>query len=162
MDEWVEVTVEVPGGSRNKYERSRDGDLRLDRVLFSSVHYPADYGIVEGTRGEDGEPLDALVLISQPTFPGCHVPARVVGVLDTRDRRGVDHKLLCVAAGDPHFDGVEDIGDVGPHWLRQIEHFFATYKDLEVDETEVVGWEGAEAAERILEAARDLSSEVLP
>ena len=93
--EAVEVIVEVPKGSRNKYARQPNGSMRLDRVLYSSVHYPADYGVVDGTLAEDGEPLDALVLISEPTFVGCHVPARIIGVLDTRDSRGVDHKLVC-------------------------------------------------------------------
>ena len=149
----IEVIVETPRGSRNKYGWSGD-HLRLNRVLFSSVHYPADYGIVPGTRAEDGASLDALVLISEPTFPGCHVPVRVVGVLDTRDRRGVDHKLLCVAGGDPRFNSVRDLPDLDPHWLREIETFFATYKDLEGEVSDVVGWSDAGTAHRVLAEAR--------
>jgi inorganic pyrophosphatase len=166
VSERVEVTVEVPKGSRNKYTRMPDGAMRLDRVLYSSVHYPADYGIVEGTRDEDGGPLDALVLITEATFAGCHVPARVIGVLDTRDSRGVDHKLLCVPAGDPHFENVQDIVDVEPNWLREIETFFSTYKTLEGEDVDVVAWGNAETASAILQAAwaagRAPTTELLP
>ena len=153
-DEPIEVVVETPRGSRNKYGWTPSGYLRLNRVLYSAVHYPADYGIVEGTRDEDGASLDALILISEPTFPGCHVPVRLIGVLETHDRRGVDHKLLCVPLGDPRFNSVHDLLDLDPHWLREIETFFATYKDLEAEDSEVVGWSDATAAHRVLAEAR--------
>src|SRR5579872_7041056 len=114
----VDVFVEIPQGSRNKYEydpvRKR---IFLDRVLFASIYYPTDYGFVLDTLAEDGDPLDALVVMNEPTFPGCIVPARPIGVLNMHDEKGPDDKLLLVPTGDPRFDPITDIADLSPHWL---------------------------------------------
>jgi inorganic pyrophosphatase len=152
----VEVVVEIPRGSRNKYEFDKErGVLLLDRVLYSSVHYPTDYGYIAGTLGEDGDPLDALVTVNEPTFPGCHIVARPIGILDMRDEKGPDHKVLAVPLGDPRFRSISGLKDLDSHWLREIENFFQTYKALEDKWTEVVGWEGTAAADRIIRAARE-------
>jgi inorganic pyrophosphatase len=154
--ELVEVVIEIPSGSRNKYEFDhRRGRYVLDRVLYSSVHYPCDYGFLEGTLAEDGDPLDVLVVISAPTFPGCVVRARPVGVLDMADDKGHDHKVLAVAHDDPRWEGIESLEDLSPHWLVEIENFFKTYKTLERRKTDVRGWLGTEDAWRIIEDAAD-------
>jgi inorganic pyrophosphatase len=159
-EDTIEVLVEIPKGSRNKYERDpASGLLRLDRVLYASVHYPAEYGFVIGTRAPDGEPLDALVIVHEPTFPGCVVPARPIGLLDTRDEQGIDHKILAVPIGDPRFDGIRDLGDLEAHWLVEIEHFFASYKLLEGIATDVLGWQGATAARTFIAACRTAAEE---
>jgi inorganic pyrophosphatase len=147
----VEVVVEIPRGSRNKYEYDEEaGVFRLDRVLASAVHYNFDYGFIEGTRAGDGDHTDALLLIDEPTFPGCRVWARPIGGLEMRDDMGEDFKVLCVAVADPHQAHVEDLDQVRPHRLVEIEHFFNTYKMLESKETDVVGWRDAERARRVL------------
>jgi inorganic pyrophosphatase len=150
----IEVTVEIPSGSRNKYEydhvRQR---FVLDRVLYSSVHYPADYGFIEGSMAEDGDPLDVLVLIAEPTFAGCVVRARPVGVLDMTDDKGHDYKILAVAHDDPRWDRVGSMEDVSPHRLLEIENFFKTYKTLEKRATDVEGWLGIADAWRIIDEA---------
>jgi inorganic pyrophosphatase len=143
----VDVFVEIPKGSRAKYELDkRSGRIRLDRVLFSSVHYPADYGFVVDTIAGDGDPLDALVVVEEPTFPGCIVPTRPIGTLLMRDSKGPDEKILGVPVGDPRFDEVRELKDLAPHWLREIESFFATYKTLEGEEVELTGWRGSRTA----------------
>jgi len=153
----IEVVVEIPRGSRNKYEFDKErGVLVLDRVLYSSVHYPTDYGFITGTLALDGDALDALVVVDEPTFPGCHVMARPIGVLDMHDEKGPDGKILAVPIGDPRFSSIRDLNDIDPHWLREIENFFQTYKALEDKWTDVVGWEGAAAAARAIQEARDL------
>jgi inorganic pyrophosphatase len=150
----LEVTVEIPSGSRNKYEFDHQRHRYvLDRVLFSSVHYPCDYGFIEGTLAEDGDPLDTLVVISEPTFPGCVVRARPVGVLDMTDDKGHDYKVLAVAHDDPRYEQTRVLDDLSPHLLREIENFFATYKELEGRETQVRGWLGIDEAWQIIEAA---------
>src|SRR5262245_65989449 len=109
----IEAIVEIPKGSRNKYEFAPDtGTIRLDRVLFSSVHYPGDYGFIPGTRAGDGDPLDVLILVEEPTFPGCHVHVRPIGVLLMQDEKGIDEKILGVPVADPRFDEVNDLGDL--------------------------------------------------
>jgi inorganic pyrophosphatase len=144
---WIPVIVEIPRGSRNKYEMDKEtGRIFLDRVLFSSVHYPTDYGYIPDTLADDGDPVDVLVVINEPTFPGCLVHARPIGVLDMRDEKGADHKVLAVPIGDPRFDEVKDLSGLSPHWLREIENFFQTYKSLEDKFTEVVGWEDVSSA----------------
>jgi inorganic pyrophosphatase len=149
----IEVVVEIPRGSRNKYEfDERSGVFRLDRVLSSAVFYNFDYGFVEGTRGADGDHTDALLLIDEPTFTGCHVWARPIGGLEMRDEKGDDFKVLCVAIGDPHQQHVERLEQVRPHRLVEIENFFQTYKLLEAKETEVIGWRDAERARAVLAA----------
>src|ERR687897_3744444 len=120
-----DVTVEIPKGQRNKYEVDHaTGRIRLDRTLFTSTQYPADYGFVEGTLGEDGDPLDALVLVQDPTFPGCRIRSRPVGVFHMTDEKGPDEKILCVPLGDPTFNRISDIHDIQPEFRDEIEHFF--------------------------------------
>jgi len=156
----IEVIIEIPQGSRNKYEYDHDAHvIRLDRVLYSSVHYPADYGFMPDTLSEDGDPLDVLVLVYDPTFPGCRVPARPIGVLHMVDDKGEDEKILAVPAGDPRFGYVSDIADLDEHWLKEIENFFATYKLLEEKDNELRGWDGAEAAMAVIEEARRRASQ---
>ena len=151
------VFVEIPSGSRNKYEW--DEELRgivLDRRLFTAMAYPADYGFVEGTLAEDGDPLDALVLVSDPTFPGCRIRVRPIGVFHMTDEKGPDEKLLAVPDGDPAFERIRDIHDVAAELRDEIEHFFQRYKDLEpTKRTETRGWGNRDEAERILATARD-------
>lgn len=151
----VEAIIEIPAGSQNKYEFDKEkGVLRLDRVLYSPVHYPTDYGYIDETLEEDGDPIDILVLVTNPTVPGCLVDCRVIGVLSMADDKGVDNKLLGVAAKDPRWAEVHDLEDIPPHRLREIEHFFKTYKDLEGKKTDIRGWFGREVAREKLEAAR--------
>jgi inorganic pyrophosphatase len=150
----IEVVVEIPSGSRNKYEYDHARHrFVLDRVLYSSVHYPADYGFIEGSMAEDGDPLDVLVLIAEPTFSGCVVRARPIGVLDMTDDKGHDYKILAVAHDDPRWARVWGMDDLAPHRLREIENFFETYKTLEKRESRVEGWLGIDDAWRIIEEA---------
>jgi inorganic pyrophosphatase len=147
----VEVVVEIPRGSRNKYEYDEAaGVFRLDRVLASAVHYNFDYGFITDTRAGDGDHTDALLLIDEPTFPGCRVWARPIGGLEMRDDMGEDFKVLCVAVADPHQAHVETLDQVRPHRLVEIEHFFNTYKLLESKATDVVGWRDASRARKVL------------
>lgn len=156
----VDVVVEIPAGSRNKYEYDEAIDrFRLDRVLYASVHYPTEYGFVLGTRAPDGDPLDALVIAYEPTFTGCVVPTRPIGVLDMIDERGRDQKILGVPVGDARFDQVHDLSDLAPHWLREIENFFATYKLLEGKPTEILGWVGAAAARNLILRSRQVAGQ---
>ena len=150
--EIVEAVVEIPRGSRNKYELDHhSGMIFLDRVLFSSVHYPTDYGFITGTRAADGDPLDVLVIVEEPTFPGCRVKIRPIGVLLMRDEKGIDEKILAVPVADPRFDGIRDIKDLQKHWLVEIENFFSMYKELERGkQTHVEGWKNAEEAKAVL------------
>jgi len=151
----VEVVVEIPRGSRNKYEWDESAAVfRLDRVLASAVHYNFDYGFVTDTRSGDGDHTDALLLIDEPTFPGCRVWARPIGGLEMRDDKGPDFKVLCVAVADPHQAHVERLDQVRPHRLVEIEHFFNTYKLLEAKETDVVGWRDADTARSVLTTDR--------
>lgn len=127
-----DVTIEIPKGQRNKYEVDHEtGRVRLDRYLYTPMAYPTDYGFIEDTLGDDGDPLDALVLLPQPVFPGVLVAARPVGMFRMVDEHGGDDKVLCVPAGDPRWDHVQDIGDVPAFELDAIKHFFVDYKDLE-------------------------------
>jgi inorganic pyrophosphatase len=149
------VFIEIPAGSRNKYEFDEElGGVVLDRRLFTSMSYPADYGFVEGTLGEDGDPLDALVLVADPTFPGCRIRVRPVGVFHMRDEKGPDEKLICVPVGDPVWSSVLDIHDVAPPYRQEIEHFFQVYKDLEEKPTETSGFGNRAEALAVLEDAR--------
>jgi len=150
----IEVTVEIPSGSRNKYEYDHARHrFVLDRTLYSSVHYPCDYGFIEDTLAEDGDPLDVLVVIAEPTFPGCVVRARPIGVLNLEDEHGGDEKLICVPV-DTTFPYYSDIGerqDLPSIVLQQIEHFFTHYKDLESEKWVRIGnWGDAEDARRIV------------
>ena len=148
------MVVEIPKGSRNKYEVDHEtGALWLDRTLFTATQYPADYGFFPGTLAEDGDPLDVLVLLDEPTFPGCHVLVRPIGVFRMRDEAGGDDKVLAVPAKDPRYAGLRDLDDVRGVWpflLDEIEHFFAVYKEVEPGkDTEPGHWEDGTAAERI-------------
>ena len=148
--------IEIPRGSRNKYEYDeRAGRFVLDRVLYSSVHYPTDYGFVTETLAEDGDSLDVLVLVQEPTFPGCLIPARPLGGLDMHDEKGSDFKVLAVPVGDPRYAHVRTLADIGDHWLREIETFFATYKQLEPKQTEVLGWHDLEETLRTVATCRE-------
>jgi inorganic pyrophosphatase len=143
----LDVIIEIPAGSRNKYEYDHASHvIRLDRVLHSSVHYPTDYGFIPETLSKDGDPLDVLVVVLDPTFPGCHVPARPIGLLRMHDEKGEDEKVLAVPVGDPRFEEITSLEDLPAHWLREIENFFATYKLLEDKETDLYGWEGIDSA----------------
>ncbi|MGF1599410.1 MAG: inorganic diphosphatase [Acidimicrobiales bacterium] len=150
-DDWVEVVVEIPKGSRNKYEMDHDsGELWLDRHLFTATSYPADYGFVPDTLAEDGDPLDVLVLLDEPTVPGCHIRARVIGVFWMRDEKGPDAKVLAVPYGDPRWDKVRDLPDVAEFLLAEIGHFFEVYKALEPSKSTEVGRWG-DRAEALVE-----------
>jgi inorganic pyrophosphatase len=151
----VDAFIEIPTGSQNKYEFDKEtGRFKLDRVLFSPFHYPTEYGYIENTLAEDGDPLDILVLTSFPTFPGCVIETRVIGVLIMTDDKGKDEKLLGVPTEDPRFRHVQTLEDVAPHILDEIAHFFSVYKDLEKKKVTIDGWEGLETASRLLEEAR--------
>jgi len=150
------VVVEIPSGSRNKYEFDEEtGVIRLDRVLSSAVFYNFDYGFIEGTRADDGDHTDAMVLLAEPSFPGCRVWSRPVGGLRMRDDKGDDFKVLCVALGDPLWEHASRLEQVSPHRLREIEHFFATYKLLEDKAVEVLGWRDTAYALDLLRADRE-------
>ncbi len=151
----VEAVVEIPRGSRNKYEFDDTRNIiRLDRVLYSSVHYPTDYGFIPETLAQDGDHLDILIIVEEPTFPGCHVMARPIGVLNMLDINGEDQKVLAVPIGDPRYEQVHDIDDISPHWLREIENFFDTYKTLENVRTVVRGWHRADRAMQVIDECR--------
>lgn len=148
--------IETPQGSRNKYELDEHaGGIRLDRRLFSSVVFPADYGFLEGTLTEDGLHVDALVLVTEPTFPGCRIEVRPIGVFQMRDEEGIDDKVLCVPVRDPDWETVHELADVPERQLDEIAHFFSIYKELEPRRvTAIEGWAGREVAEREIEEAR--------
>lgn len=137
----VHTIVEIPQGSRSKFELDKaTGLFRLDRYLFSSLHYPGDYGFIPQTLAEDDDPLDALVMVNEPTFTGCLIETRVVGLFRMRDRGANDYKVLGVPNSDPLFNEYQELDDVPSHFLREVEHFFATYKELEGVKTETLGW----------------------
>lgn len=144
----IDVVVEIPRGTRNKYELDHTtGRIRLDRRLFSATVYPAEYGFVDQTLGEDGDPLDALVILDEPTFPGCVIGCRPVAVFWMEDDAGPDAKIICVVGDDPRWDHVQDIGDLPSHLTQEIEHFFTIYKALEPGKwADVRGFEGAAEA----------------
>ncbi|PKW17904.1 inorganic diphosphatase [Saccharopolyspora spinosa] len=152
----LEMVVEIPEGSRNKYEMDHAiGRIRLDRTLFTAAQYPADYGYIPGTVAENGDPLDALVPLGQPTFPGCTVRVRPVAVFWMHDENGPDAKILCVATDDPRMDHIRDLNDVPQHQLNEISHFFDIYKELEPCKSgEARGWQGLADAERLVNDAR--------
>jgi inorganic pyrophosphatase len=150
--EQVNVVVEIPRGSRNKYELDKgSGLMRLDRVLYSAVHYPGDYGFIPQTLAEDGDPCDALVLVKEPTFAGCLIEVRPLGMLRMLDHGEADNKILTVPIRDPNHEEYFDIADLPGHFLKEIEHFFQIYKDLEGKEVQVLGWaQSVEAYREIL------------
>ncbi|MFC7487301.1 inorganic diphosphatase [Knoellia sp. CPCC 206453] len=150
-----DVTIEIPKGQRNKYEVDHEtGRIRLDRMLFTSMAYPSDYGYIENTLGEDSDPLDALVLLDEPTFPGCLVSARPIGMFHMRDEAGGDDKILCIPAGDPRKAHIRELEDISEFDRLEIQHFFETYKDLEPGKSvEGAHWAGREDAERTINEA---------
>jgi inorganic pyrophosphatase len=148
--------IEIPKGSRNKYEYDPElGAIKLDRFVSASVVYPTDYGYVPGTLAPDGDPLDVLVCVSEPTFPGCVVPARPVGLFKMADEKGPDDHVLCVPVNDPGWNWLETVDDLPGQLRAEITHFFTVYKDLdEGRHSEVAGWDGLEAALATIEDAR--------
>jgi len=144
-----DVLIEIPAGSRNKYEVDHlTGRIRLDRMLFTSTRYPNDYGYIEGTLGQDGDPLDAMVLLQEPTFPGCLIRCRAIGMFRMTDEAGGDDKVLCVPAGDPRLEHLRDIHHVPEFDRLEIQHFFEVYKDLEPGKSvEGASWAGRVDAE---------------
>jgi inorganic pyrophosphatase len=149
--ERVNAVIEIPKDSVNKYEYDKTLHVfRLDRTLFSPVHYPGDYGFIPCTLGLDGDPLDVLVLVESPSFPGCLMEVRPIGVLRMVDQGEGDEKILAVADSDPLYREVQNIDQVFEHTLRGIEHFFSVYKALEKKKTEIAGWGNAEAAKKII------------
>ena len=149
--EEVTAVIEIPFGSRNKYELDKaTGLMKLDRVLYSSVHYPGDYGFIPRTLHEDGDPLDVLVLVKEQTFPGCMIDVRPLGVLRMQDRGEPADKILAVALEDPFYEEYFDIADIPQHVLKEVEYFFSTYKDLEGKRVQIVGWEKSVNAMRVI------------
>jgi inorganic pyrophosphatase len=149
------VVIVTPMGSRNKYEMDpAGGQIRLDRTLFTATRYPADYGFIPDTLAEDGDPLDALVLVLESTFPGCWISARAIGVFCMRDEQGLDAKLLCVPSHDPRHDPIRGLSDLPQHLIGEVGHFFEIYKQIEPGKcTEVQGWQDREVAERVAREA---------
>jgi len=156
----VYAVVEVPKGSRNKYEYSKSGGvIKLDRVLYSPLHYPGDYGFIPRSYFEDGDPLDILVMLNEPTFPGCVIEARPIGMFKMIDKGSADYKILAVPATDPHFSDYHDLPDIPQHYPNEVLHFFMTYKQLEGAEVKNEGWTGAAEARETISAALALYQE---
>ena len=153
--ELVNAVIEIPLEGISKYEYDKELHVfRLDRNLFSPVHYPGDYGFIPSTLGDDGDPLDVLVLVDTPSFPGCVQEVRPIGVLEMKDQRQGDEKILCVGEGNPRYNDVNEYSDIYPHILKEITHFFSIYKDLEGKNVEVKGWKGAAAAKAVIQKAQ--------
>ena len=152
----VDVVIEIPMGQRNKYEMDHvSGRIRLDRMLFTSTRYPADYGFIEDTLADDGDPLDALVLLDEPTFPGCLITCRVIGMFRMRDEKGADEKVLCVPSTDPRMEHLRDIHHVPEFQRLEIQHFFEVYKAIEPGKSvQAQAWADRRAAEAEIEACR--------
>ena len=151
-----DVLIEIPKGSRNKYEYDFQlKKIRYDRMLFSSMMYPADYGFIPETLALDGDPLDVLVLVTEPTFPGCVMEVKPIGVFHMADEKGPDEKIICVPMSDPIWNKLNDLSDMNPHMLKEIEHFFQVYKDLENKKVDVEGWGDVQEAYTIIDACID-------
>jgi inorganic pyrophosphatase len=154
MMDAVTMVVEIPKGSRNKYEMDHaSGEIFLDRMLFTATRYPADYGFLPETLAEDGDPLDAMALVSEATFPGCRIRIRPIGLFLMEDQGEADHKVLGVPLGDPVWATAHTLDDVPAHLLKELEHFFSVYKDLEEKKTAALGWRPATEAQQIIAAA---------
>ncbi|MFZ5624491.1 MAG: inorganic diphosphatase [Gemmatimonadota bacterium] len=152
----VTAVIEIPTNTRNKFELDKKlGVFRLDRVLHSAVHYPGDYGFLPRTLGDDGDPLDVLVITTIPVFTGCLIDVRPIGLFHLVDSGAADEKVLAVPLGDPYSEGINNLTDLPPHTLREVEHFFRVYKDLEGKVIETRGFEDASAARRAIEAAME-------
>lgn len=149
------MIVEIPKNSRNKYEYDKElGIFRLDRFLYSPMHYPGDYGFIPGTLGEDDDPLDVLTIVEEPSFSGCMVEVRPVGLLRMIDRSQRDQKVLAVQQHNPRHDGINTAKQLFPHLRREIEHFFTIYKELERKKTHILGWSDAATAHKVIIASR--------
>lgn len=156
----VDVVVEIPKLSRNKYEYDKEqGVFRLDRVLHSPLHYPVDYGFIPQTYEEDGDPVDVMVFVDEPSYQGSVLEVRPIGLLRMLDEGRPDDKILAVPVGNPRFREMYDIEDLPPHLLKELEHFFSVYKELEGKETKVLEWKGAPAAREAIEHAIKLYRE---
>ena len=152
--------IEIPKGSRNKYEYDEGiNQLILDRFLSSSTVYPTDYGYLIGHRGRDGDPLDTLVCVSEPTFPGCVIPVKPIALFKMRDEKGIDDKIICVPLHDPGWNGLEELEDLPETLRKEIPHFFSVYKDLEEKPVEVEGWRSREEALEVIADAKRLQEE---
>lgn len=152
----LNVLIEITAGSKNKYEYDKDMQaLILDRVLYASVQYPYDYGFVPNTLADDGDPLDGMVMMDQPTFPGCVIAARPIGMLEMIDGGDRDEKILCVPSDDPRYAEVKSLKDVAPHRLDEIAEFFRTYKNLEKKVTEILGWKDVSEVMPLVEKCID-------
>ncbi len=152
----VNVVVEIPKGSRNKYEFDKDLGMMLDRVLYSPLHYPGDYGFIPQTLYDDGDPMDVLVLMDQPTFPGCIIEARPVALMRMVDGGEKDDKILAVPVEDPRYEYIQDKDDVPQHVLKEIAHFFEAYKHLEDKTVNVNGWDNRDAAVKAVKHSLNL------
>ena len=151
----IEVIVEIPKGSRNKYEYDPVRKMfRYDRMIFSSMFYPSDYGFIPDTLAGDGDALDALVLVSEPTFPGCLIEVKPIGLFRMRDEKGPDAKILCVPVSDPIWNRVNNLDEINPHLKKEIEHFFQVYKDLEKKKVGIEGWEDKASALQEIETSQ--------
>jgi len=151
MSETFDVLIEIPKGSRNKYEYDFElKKVRYDRMIFSSMMYPADYGFIPNTLALDSDPLDVLVLVAEPTFPGIVMEVKPIGVFHMADEKGPDEKIICVPVSDPIWNRLNDLDDVNGHLLKEIEHFFRVYKDLEKKKVDVGGWGNADEAKEII------------
>ncbi len=148
----VNVFIEIPGGSKNKYEFNKELNVfMLDRVLYSSVRYPYDYGFIPNTLADDGDPLDGMVMMDESTFPGCIIAARPICMLEMIDSGERDEKILCVPADDPRYNNVRSLKDIAPHRLEEIAEFFRTYKNLEKKETQILGWKDIDQVAPLVE-----------
>ncbi|WP_440954398.1 inorganic diphosphatase [Methanosarcina sp. Mfa9] len=149
------VIIEIPKGSRNKYEYDKEKKvIKFDRMLYSSMVYPSDYGFFPDTLALDGDPLDAMVLTWEPTFPGCVIDVHPVALFDMQDDKGRDEKILCVPVNDPQWNYIETIEQVPPHLLKEITHFFSNYKSMEGKQVDVFGWKGLDTAFKTLKEAK--------
>ena len=152
MKDTFDVLIEIPKGSRNKYEYDFElKKVRYDRMIFSSMMYPADYGFIPNTLALDSDPLDVLVLVAEPTFPGIVMEVKPIGVFHMADEKGPDEKVICVPVSDPIWNRLNDLSDVNGHLLKEIEHFFKVYKDLEQKKVDVEGWGDVNEAKNIIE-----------
>src|SRR5438128_6133082 len=155
-EEKLKCLVEIPKGSRNKYEYDHDEDvIKLDRFLFSSMVYPTDYGFIPETLALDGDPLDAMVCVSEPTFPGCVIPVKPIALFKMEDDKGVDDKILCVPLQDPAWNTLDQLEDLSEALRDEIKHFFSVYKDLEQKRVRVDGWYSREDALAEIQASRE-------
>ncbi len=154
----MNIFIENPKGTSNKYELDKEtGKIMLDRALYSSVFWPFEYGFIENTLSEDGDPLDVVVLVNEPTFPGCIIPSKIIGMLDMEDESGIDYKIIAVPDDkiDPRFKHINSIDDLTEHQKKEIQEFFETYKRLEPNKwVKVVGFKSKEEAEKIIEQCK--------